>query len=140
LYLPLSKRKYKSFELLIGLTGNPSTLKHMNDGGGIETIEQCMVVGTGEPIGRFFLKKYWRKDMDMEQVAELGYFTIKAIMEDKLEYTVGLADASENKEQSKPEIHFIPDGKDDYPASYDYLENCETRVNSRLDNLRKQVF
>ena len=120
-------RKYGDFDILIGMTGNKSTLKHMYSDGGIETIDECVVIGTGEPVGRFFLNKYWRRDMKMKKVAELGYFIIKAIMEYKLEYTVGLADATENKFQSKPRIHFIPDNEKDYLAPDSEPHHCYRR-------------
>jgi 20S proteasome alpha/beta subunit len=74
-------RKYQEFDILIGMSSNPSTLKYMHSDGGIETVNERVAIGTGEPVGRFFLNKYWNRDMKMKQVAELGYFIIKVIME-----------------------------------------------------------
>ena len=82
-------------------------LKRMYEGR-IETINSRVAIGTGEPVGRFFLNKYWKDDMDMKQMAELGYFIVKAIMEYDLENTVGLSSTSDiNETVSKPRIHFI---------------------------------
>lgn len=67
------------FDVLFGLSGIPSLLTHMYGDGGIESIREYVVIRTGEPVGRFFLKKYWNKDTSMEQIAELGYFVIKTI-------------------------------------------------------------
>ncbi len=129
-------QKYREFEILIGMTGNPSTLQRMYEGG-IETINSHAVIGTGEPVGRFLLNKYWRKDMDMKQVAELGYFIIKVIMQYELENTVGLSKATDNEILSKPRIHFIPDNKEDYQAEKPFLEECEKNVNARLEKLKE---
>ena len=118
--------KYRGFEILIGMTGNPSMLKRMYEGR-IETINSRVAIGTGEPVGRFFLNKYWKDDMDMKQMAELGYFIVKAIMEYDLENTVGLSSTSDiNETVSKPRIHFIADNTCDYRAD-PFLEEWETR-------------
>jgi hypothetical protein len=127
-------RKYRDFEILIDMTGDHSTLQSMYEDG-IETINTRIVIGTGETVGGFFLNKYWRKGMDMKQVAELGYFIIKAIMEYELENTVGL-NTSDNDILSKPRIHFIPDNAPDYQADIPFLEECEKNVNTRLERLK----
>jgi hypothetical protein len=67
------------FDVLLGISGDVSLLKHMVGNGGIESVREYVVIGTGEPVGRFFLKKYWKDYMTMEQVAELGYLVIKII-------------------------------------------------------------
>jgi hypothetical protein len=48
-------RKYGNFEILMALEGKPATLKHMTKNGEIESVDEWMAVGTGEPAGRFFL-------------------------------------------------------------------------------------
>lgn len=101
-------------------------LKRMYEGR-IETINSRVAIGTGEPVGRFFLNKYWKDDMDMKQMAELGYFIVKTIMEYDLENTVGLSSTSDiNETVSKPRIHFIADNTCDYRAD-PFLEEWETR-------------
>jgi len=44
-----------------------------------------------KPVGRFFLRKYWNKDMSMEQIAELGYFVIKTIETYNVDETIALS-------------------------------------------------
>ena len=127
-------QKYREFEILIGMTGNPATLQRLYEGG-IETINTRTVIGTGEPVGRFFLNKYWRKDMDMKQVAELGYFIIKAIMEYELENSVGLSNTSDNDILRKPRVHFIPDAPDYQAEEKTFLKECKNNVNTRLEKL-----
>ena len=96
--------------------------------GGIETINSRVVIDTGEPVARFFLNKYWKDDMGMKQMAELGYFIIQAIMEYDLENTVGLSSTSDiNETLSMPRIHFIADNTCDYRAD-PFLEEWEKRT------------
>ena len=91
-------RKYRDFEILIGMTGDHSTLQRMYKDR-METMNTRAVIGTDQPVGRFLLNRYWTKDMNMEQVAGLGYFIIKTIIEYEFENTVGLSSVNENETQ-----------------------------------------
>jgi 20S proteasome alpha/beta subunit len=126
-------------DILIATRGSPSVLRHMYYDGGIETIKKYVVIGTGEPVGRFFLKKYWDENMDMNQVAELGYFIIKVIQKYNLEDTVGLSEKKEERE-SKPHIWLIPDNAHDEEASENFLNQLESHVNRRLAEMDKHDF
>jgi 20S proteasome alpha/beta subunit len=89
----------------------PSTLKLIQGSGTPYTIKNYQVIGSGSPYGQVFLKKRWRPEMTMQQVAELGYFIIKYIENYRLNFTVG----------GTPTIWFIPDEeKDDSENKVDY--------------------
>ena len=63
--------------------------------------------------------------MSMVQVAELGYFPIKYIEDFKLTQTLGV----DNKH---PQIHFIPDYKQDYLAAPEQVEHFKHNATNRL--------
>jgi 20S proteasome alpha/beta subunit len=130
------------FDVLFGLSGNPSLVKHMYGDGGIESIREYVVIGTGEPVGRFFLKKYWNNDMSMEQIAELGYFVIKTIETYNVDETIGLSKKSGDRIFNRPQIWLIPDGKKDKLLAPDdpLLSTLENRVNRRMKKLNQDLF
>ena len=101
------KLKRNDYEVLFGIsstvTNNLSLLKHMYPDGRIESIRAYVVIGHGEPVGRYFLKKHWKENLTMEQVAELGYFIIKVIEKYNLEESVGLGN-TDDIFQKKPQI------------------------------------
>lgn len=130
---------YKDYDILFGIRGPPSDLKHMYSDGGIESITEYVVIGTGEPVSRFLLKKNWKNDMTIRQVAELGYFIIKVIERYQLDETVGLDKLNEHFE-NKPQIWFIPDNESDYPASKDILLELEEKINERIKKLENEQF
>jgi hypothetical protein len=98
-----------------------------------------VVIGEGETVGRYFLKKYWKENLTMEQVAELGYFIIKVIERYNLEESVGLGN-TDDIFQKKPQIWFIPVNRPDYPASDCLIVEFEGKVNERIKKLETKDF
>lgn len=137
------KLKRNDYEVLFGVsstvTNNPSYLKHMYADGKIESIRGYVVIGEDETVGRYFLKKYWKENLTMEQVAELGYFIIKVIERYNLEESVGLGN-TDDIFQKKPQIWFIPDNRPDYPASDCLIVEFEGKVNERIKKLENERF
>jgi 20S proteasome alpha/beta subunit len=138
------KLKNKDFDILFGIsnyynTKEPSYLKHLFSDGRIESIREYVVIGTGETGSIFLLKKYWRKDMTMKQVGELGYFILKVIEKYNLEESVGL-DKRNDHFDNKPQIWFIQDNNYDYPLPEPSLLFYEDKVNLRINSLNKEKF
>jgi hypothetical protein len=107
------------FDVLLVISGDVSLLKHMYGDGGIESVREYVVIGTGEHFGRFLLKKYWKDYMTMEQVAELGYLVIKIIETYNIDDSVGRSKKPEDMVFSRPQIWLIPEGKKDKPLNPD---------------------
>ncbi len=109
------KNETDEMELLLGIRAKPemkSQLFYFNAGGGSQEIVEEKVIGQGEPVGRFFLKEYFRKDLPMLKVATLGTFIIKFIEKKKLDNTVGFGD-------KPPTIWWIPDLPEGYTSDAD---------------------
>lgn len=68
-----------------------------------EEVRRYQVIGSGEPYGAYLLKKSWRPDLTMKQVAVLGSLIIKHIEDNQLEEAVGVGKAGD------PQIWFISD-------------------------------
>ncbi|HEY6668408.1 MAG TPA: hypothetical protein VI033_04570 [Candidatus Nitrosopolaris sp.] len=128
--------------MLLGISGDVSILKHMYGDGGIESVREYVVIGTGEPVGRFFLKKYWKDYMTMEQVAELGYLVIKIIETYNVDDSIGLSKKPEDMVFSRPQIWLIPDGKKDKPLNPDdpLLLKLEHKVKLDIEKLKQELF
>jgi 20S proteasome alpha/beta subunit len=72
----------QDFDVLLGIkTTVGAALKYVYPFGFAEGVRNYKVIGHGEPYGSFFMKRWWRKDMKMLEVAELGFFIIKYIQE-----------------------------------------------------------
>jgi hypothetical protein len=76
--------------------------------------------------------------MTMTDVAELGYFIIKYIQNFNLDGAVGV------DERHPVHIRFIPDnrqnGKPDYQADDQMLNEFDERTNVRLNSLKDETF
>ncbi len=84
-----------------------TSLYLIENGGGHKLINyEPVVIGSGGPYAKFFLKLLWNKSMTMMEVAELGSFIIKTIQELHLSDTVGL-DPKHPKDKY-PQVFFIP--------------------------------
>ena len=66
-----------------------------------EVVRRYQVIGSGEPYGEFFLKRLWKPEMTMEQVAVLGVAIIRIIEDNELDTGVGTKD--------NPQVWYIPD-------------------------------
>jgi len=90
------------FDVLLGIKGSiNAVLRYVYPFGFAEGVRGCRVIGHGEPYGSFFLKHWWKPEMTMVEVAELGFFIIKYIQEFELDNTVGIG-------ESYPQIWLIP--------------------------------
>lgn len=131
----LSTRYGQNYDVLIGIRGGASILKHMYADGGIEPVNQWKTIGSGSPFGKFYLKKYWHQSKTMEDVAELGYFIIKYIEEFGLDLSVGVGD---NK--SYPQIKFLPDGASDREPTALEMQKFEKNARNKLEKIRNEPF
>jgi 20S proteasome alpha/beta subunit len=129
----------QDFDVLLGIkTTVNAALKYVYPFGFAEGVRNYKVIGHGEPYGSFFLKRWWRKNMSMLEVAELGFFIIKYIQEFELDNTVGIGNAY-------PQVWLIPNepvpdnatpaqrqALDAHPLSVDKMQALETSVLQRL--------
>lgn len=92
----------QEFDVLLGIKGNiNAVLQYIYPRGFAESVRKYKVIGHGEPYGSFFLKHWWKQQMTMLEVAELGFLIIKFIEEFALDNTVGIGN-------SHPQIWLIP--------------------------------
>jgi 20S proteasome alpha/beta subunit len=91
--------------------GRKSRLNLIQGSGTPYTIKNYHVIGSGEPYAKVFLKRCWDDQMNMEQVAEIGYFIVKYIEDFKLNFTVG----------GEPMIWFVPDNEIENGEKIDYI-------------------
>lgn len=138
----LSVKRGKHYDILLAVSGvirgeGSSILYYISPDGEIITINGYKAIGTGEPYASFFLKKFWNKEMNMEQTAELGYFIIKYIERFGLNRTVGL----DNKPPlDQPTIWLIPDNNVDCRViDQQYLETIKLKIIKRLDKFEKNL-
>lgn len=124
------------FELLVAVSPDPgdSHLTYITGDGMIDPKDTCWSIGSGKKYASILLKNCYRRNMNMEQAAELGYFAIKYIEDFQLEMTVGIGDGT-------PQIWFVPD-EERYPNNVkkDYqitADNAETQ--QRLTRIRDNV-
>jgi len=90
------------FDVLIGIKTTINTiLRYIFPLGFAEGVRRYKVIGHGEPYGSFFMKRWWRGNMRMLEVAELGLFIISYIQEFELDNSVGIGDGH-------PQVWLIP--------------------------------
>lgn len=141
-YRDILKGEY--FDVLLGLKGSITpVLKYIYPFGFAEGVRGYKVIGHGEPYGSFFLKHWWKPEMKMLEVVELGFFIIRYIQEFKLDDTVGIG-------ESYPQVWLIPKEpitKDTAPEkakslvahllSQDVIKAMEGRVEERVAKLKE---
>jgi 20S proteasome alpha/beta subunit len=90
------------FDVLLGIKSTSNAiLRYIYPSGFAVGVRNYKVIGHGEPYGSFFLKHWWRADMTMLEVAELGFFIIKYIQDFELDNTVGIGNGY-------PQVWLIP--------------------------------
>lgn len=97
-----------------------------------EDVKKYTVIGSGEYYGRIFLKRLWRENMTMQQIAELGYFTIKYIEKFGLDTTVGV-------NHRGPQIWFIPNNDKIFEADDTLLGRLERLTQIRLEKYTENI-
>lgn len=125
----------KEFDVLVGLKTNlGAVLQYITPVGLAEHVKEYKPIGNGEPYGSLLLKILWRKDMTMQDVAELGYLIIKYIEKLHLNDMVGVGDG-------KPQVWFVPDEPKQNPfqAANELLEKFEQHAESRLEALKENI-
>jgi len=90
------------FNVLLGVKATTGAiLEYVHPIGFAEGVRNYKAIGHGEPYGSFFLKKWWKPTMTMEETTELGFFIIKYIQEMFLDNTVGVG-------EGYPQVWLIP--------------------------------
>ena len=120
-----------------------SVLQYVYPYGLAERVSKYRVIGHGEPYGAFFLKRWWKPNMTMLDVAELGFFIIKYIQEFELDNTVGIG--NENPQilliPSQPILEGTPPEvmQSYYPHSLSEndMQNMEASVRQRIAKFKK---
>jgi hypothetical protein len=132
-------RSDEVFDALVatgGMNNNASLYYYYPDGKPV-TIDTCRPIGV-KALGDIFLQNLWSDQLDMNQVAEIGYLIIKYAQEFNLEYSVGVGDR-------EPQIWFIPDNAKDYQLEEDsklmkkFKNNTRKRI-PKIENSIKNLF
>lgn len=97
-----------------------------------EDVKKYTVIGSGEPYGRIFLKHMWKENMTMQQITELGCFTIKYIERFGLDTTVGV-------NHRGPQIWFIPNNGKISEADNMLLGRLERLTEIRLERYTENI-
>jgi 20S proteasome alpha/beta subunit len=132
------------FNVLLGIKSTTgATLRYIYPFGFAEGVRNYKAIGHGEPYGSFFLKRWWREDMTMLEVAELGFFIIKYIEDFQLDNTVGVGNGY-------PQVWLIPHERpkskvpskqtqsiDPHNPSLDEMVAMKKRVLKRLTKFKK---
>jgi 20S proteasome alpha/beta subunit len=127
-YKDVLERRW-SFDVLVGMTtSRGAILQYILPQGLAEPVRRYRAIGHGEQYGSVFLKKLWRQEMSMEQVAELGYFIIRYIEKFELDSSVGVG-------SEKPQVWFIPDTGQPMEQSGAVLDTFEAHSQKRLEKL-----
>ena len=135
----------RQFDVLLGIQSTTeAVIKYIHPSGFAEGVRRYKVIGHGEPYGSFFMKYWWNRNMNMLEVAELGFFIIKCIQEFELDNTVGIG-------QGYPQIMIIPSEMDKEKGSADgkkkhtirnlsssELNNLAVKVEERLEKFKQQ--
>jgi 20S proteasome alpha/beta subunit len=128
------------FEVLVAVQTKDvgAQLQHILPAGYGDRVKKYRVIGSGEPYGSIFLKKHWRREMVMQDVAELGYFIIRNIEENILDGKVGLG------KSRHPQIYYIPSDKEsnvreaseaELTAIKNKVEEWLSKYNNQIENL-----
>lgn len=125
----------REFDVLLGIQSTTSSvLKYVYPYGFSEGVRRYKVIGHGEPYGSFFLRYWWKKNMSMLEVAELGFFIIRYIQEFELDNTVGIG-------EGYPQIRLVPYPKPTQKGSAEDKKVSSPRDLSEgeLDDLKGKV-
>lgn len=124
------------FDVLLGMQSTTEAgLKYVYASGFAEGVRRYKVIGHGEPYGSFFLKYWWRKNMTMLEVAELGFFIIKWMEEFELDNTVGIG-------KGYPQVLLIPNPEsteEDIGGGTVVLPRIRSLSSSELSDIKAKV-
>ncbi len=109
----------KSLEVLVAYGKvKYGQLQYIGSRGVAEAVRKYQAIGSGEPYAEYFLRKLWKSEMSMKDVAVLGTCIIKIIEEAELDESVGI--------KGKPQIWYIPDEPEE--VDYTKLSDPEKEV------------
>jgi 20S proteasome alpha/beta subunit len=124
------------FDVLLGMQSTTEAdLKYVYPSGFAEGVRRYKVIGHGEPYGSFFLKYWWRKNMTMLQVAELGFFILEWMKEFEGDNTVGIG-------KGYPQVVLIPnpeDTEEDGAGDYEMVPRIRSLSSSELSDVKAKV-
>jgi 20S proteasome alpha/beta subunit len=128
------------FDVLVGVSTSVGTeLHYFYQDGRSEIVDKYKAIGSGAPYGMVYLKTHWRKDIFMDEAADLAYFIIRYIEKFKLDLTVGTGDEFPN-----PLIRFVtPRHLEEIskvePTKNDYAR-YENNAKIRLEKIQKSII
>jgi 20S proteasome alpha/beta subunit len=146
-------RNYE-YEILVGVSSRyfsdrKSILFHSLPNGTSVPIKEVKVIGTGAPYASYFVRRYWHKEMKMEEFAQLSDLIIRFISNDRYNLNDGVGLDSGNP---YPQIRYIPDDPDcckqynNGQPKYDCspltseLENFKTKSEKMLQTIHQLPF
>jgi DNA-binding beta-propeller fold protein YncE len=126
------RSKNIGFDVLIAVIYDSKLkLKYIDDYGSSEDISNYKAIGSGEPYGSFFLKKFWNEEMNLIQASEIGFRIIKFIEKNDLDISVGSGNL-------QPQIIFVIKNEGIKRASIQFIrklnEKCQNWLNDYLSN------
>lgn len=118
----ITNRGY-NFDILTGISKqhsnkDKSLLYHFcHDGGYVEIERHYKVIGSGEPYCSYFMKKYYRDNMKMQEFAQLADFVIRFVSDSN--YNLGRGEVGLDQRNPYPQIIYLHNnielcGKDEH--------------------------
>jgi hypothetical protein len=122
-------RVHGDFDILVATqgVGRGADLYYIYPDGVSSYIDTYKAIGTGAPHGSLFLKKFWRQDMSMLEVARLGFFVLRLIEKFDLDVNVGT--------NPWPQIWFIPNKGEVHEEDLSVMESFQRFADERLSKL-----
>ena len=122
-------RVHSDFDVLVATqsVGRGAGLFYIYPDGVSSQIDTYRAIGTGAPHGSLFLKKFWRQDMSMLEVARLGFFVLRLIERFELDVNVGT--------DPWPQIWFVPNKGEVHEEDFSLLESFQRFADERLAKL-----
>lgn len=103
--------------------------------GSPQRIRKFRAIGTGAKHGTVFIQHFWdakNGKLDMREVAEIGYFTVRYIETLKLDRFVGVGSL-------KPQVWFVPDNFSKRNSKGDYgIRRAEKTELGEMEDLTKE--
>jgi hypothetical protein len=117
------------------LQAKTSKLTYFYQDGRPEEVKKYKAIGVWT-YGSIFLQENWGPEMNMETVAEIGYFIIRYIEKFQVDLGVGTGG-----DRPYPQVKFLPDADYEYDHSSYQIQKFEDDARRNLDRLSKdRVF
>lgn len=136
----ISNEQGRNFDTLLAISGtlinDKSFLRYLAPSGEFLHVSDHFSIGFYSPHDAVFLKKLFRREMNMEEGAELGYFIIKYVQR----FDLSIHPLDINPPFDKPVIWYVPDGTPDFlMTDQKILEEMESNSIKHLDRLESDV-